>query len=51
MPQASLLKPVSVGIVAANKALDSDEIEVVLAEEFPMVDGEITDNADTNTQT
>jgi len=43
----SQLTPVSIGIVAANKPLDSMEIEVTLTEQFPMMDGEITDNAET----
>lgn len=34
----------SLGIVAANKEVTSDTIEVVPIEEFPMLDGEVTDN-------
>lgn len=37
----------SIGIVAANKALASREIEVTPVEELPMLDGEISTNADT----
>ena len=36
----------SLGIVAANKALDSDEIEVTAIEENPMLSGDITDNVE-----
>lgn len=41
---ASKMMPYSIGIVAANKELDSKEIEVVATEMFPMYGGEITDN-------
>ena len=40
----SKFKFYSLGIVAANKPLDSHEIEVVPIEDFPMLDGEATDN-------
>ena len=38
------LQRYSLGIVAANKPLDSDTIEVVPIEETPFISGEITDN-------
>lgn len=44
MPQGSKLHYYSVGVVAANKKLDTHFIEVVPMEETPMVDGEITDD-------
>lgn len=40
----SKLQFYSLGIVAANKELNSSLIEVTPIEEFPMLDGEITDN-------
>lgn len=40
----SKLQFYSLGIVAANKKLTEDLIEVTPIEEFPMLDGEITDN-------
>lgn len=43
----SNLKRYSLGIVAANKALDSDLIEVVPIEEMNFVDGELSDNVTT----
>jgi len=39
----------SVGLVAVNKALGSNEIEVTPLEKLPMTDGEVTDNASTST--
>lgn len=38
----SKLKPYSVGIVAENKALDSDTVEVSPVEDLPMINGELT---------
>ncbi len=43
-PNISKLQFYSIGIVAANKKLDTDLIEVVPMETTPMVDGELTDN-------
>jgi hypothetical protein len=43
-PEKSALSIYSVGIVAANKKLDSDLIEVVPTEHVSFVDGELTDN-------
>ena len=43
----SKLQFYSLGIVAMNKPLSSFLIEVTAVEEFPLLDGEITDNADT----
>jgi hypothetical protein len=40
----SKLQFYSLGIVASNKKLSSDKIEVTPVEEFPMLDGEISDN-------
>ena len=48
-PGVSVLKIFSIGIVAANKALDSDVIEVTPIEHLPMIDGFI--NSDTIKQT
>lgn len=42
----SKLQFYSLGIVANNKSLNSHYIEVVPVEEFPMLDGEITDHVD-----
>jgi len=42
MARISQLKVVSLGTVAADKALDSDKIEVTLNEYFPMLNGELT---------
>lgn len=47
--QLSKLKVYSLGTVATNKELNSNEVEVLLVEVSPMVDGEITDNAVTTT--
>ena len=44
--QISLLKIYSHAIVAANKALDSDEIEAVPTEHAQFADGELSDNVD-----
>lgn len=44
--KVSKLQFYSLGIVAANKLLNSDIIEVNPIEEFPMMDGEITDNVE-----
>jgi hypothetical protein len=41
--EVSKLQVYSLGVVAANKALDSDDIEVTPIEDLPMVNGEITD--------
>lgn len=43
-PEKSALSIYSIGIVAANKKLDSDLIEVVPTEQVNFVDGELTDN-------
>lgn len=45
--EQSLFKRYSLGIVAANKPLDSDLIEVVPIEASNYVDGELTDNVTT----
>lgn len=45
----SLLHFYSLGKVAANKALDSKDIEVTPIETLPMLDGELTDNQTTVT--
>lgn len=42
----SKLQFYSLGIVAANKSLKSEMIEVTPVEEFPLLDGEITDNVE-----
>lgn len=42
----SKLQFYSLGIVAANKVLSENLIEVTPVEEFPMLDGEITDNVE-----
>jgi hypothetical protein len=39
----SKLQPVSIGIVAVNKPLETDLIEVTPIESMPMLDGELTD--------
>jgi hypothetical protein len=44
--EVSQLKVYSLGIVAANKPLNTHVIEVTPVEDLPMVDGAITDNAD-----
>lgn len=41
----AMLQKYSIGVVAANKALGSNIIEVMPAEHFPMADGELTTNA------
>lgn len=47
----SKLEVYSIGIVAANKALDSKQIEVIPIEDLPMADGELSDNvADTSSK-
>lgn len=46
-PQISVLVPYSVGLVAANKPLNSKDIEVTPIEVLPMLDGEVTDNLTT----
>ena len=43
--EVSKLKFYSVGIVAANKPLNSKDIEVTPVEDMPMLNGEITDTA------
>jgi len=43
-PTISKLTFYSLGLVAANKALNSHVIEVTPVEDFPMLNGEITDN-------
>lgn len=43
-PRLSQLQFYSIGIVAANKKLSSDLIEVVPMEDSPMLHGELTDN-------
>jgi hypothetical protein len=43
-PSISKLRFYSLGLVAVNKNLNSDIIEVAPVEDFPMLDGEITDN-------
>lgn len=45
----SLLRFYSLGEVAANKELDSKEIEVIPTETLPMLDGELSDNQSTVT--
>jgi hypothetical protein len=40
-----MLQKYSIGVVAANKALNSNTIEVCPVEHFPMIDGELTTNA------
>jgi hypothetical protein len=42
----SQLKIYSIGIVAKDKAVDSDEIEVLPVETFPMVNGELNTDVD-----
>lgn len=42
----SKLQFYSLGIVAVNKSLSSNSIEVTAVEEFPLLDGEITDNVE-----
>lgn len=42
-PTVSKLRFYSIGLVAANKALNSKEIEVCPVEELPMLDGELSD--------
>lgn len=49
-PQQSSLQMVSYGIVAANKPVNSFNIEVTPAETLSMLDGEITDNITTDVQ-
>lgn len=39
-----ILVPYSYGIVAANKPLDSDYIEVTPLKDLPMIDGDLSDN-------
>lgn len=43
-PTVSKLQPYSIAIVAANKPLDSHDIEATPIEDLTMLDGEITDN-------
>ena len=43
-PSFSKLHPYSLGLVSANKPLNSSVIEVTPFEDFPMLNGEITDN-------
>lgn len=45
----SFLQPYSIGIVAANKLLDSKDIEVTPVEDMPGLSGEVTDNVVTYT--
>jgi len=45
--KVSALEDVSIGVVAINKARGSKVVEVVLSEVSPFLDGELTDNADT----
>ncbi|WP_144106737.1 hypothetical protein [Paraburkholderia sp. BCC1886] len=49
--KASMLKFYSVGIVAANKSLSSDVIEVTPIEHLPFLNGAITDAGTTQTAT
>jgi hypothetical protein len=42
-PQASQLRFYSVGVVANNKPMSSDEVEVTPIEHLPFVDGQLTD--------
>ena len=44
--KVSVMQPYSLGIVAVNKKLNEKTIEVVLVEEFPFLDGEVTDNTE-----
>lgn len=46
-PQVSVYVAYSVGLVAANKPLNSKDIEVTPIEVLPMLDGEITDTLNT----
>ena len=46
-PTVSKLRIYSLGIVAANKQLNSNDIEVTPIEDLPMVNGALTDNAST----
>lgn len=43
-PSISKLRFYSLGLVARNKPLSSKEVEVTPIEDFPMVNGEVTDN-------
>lgn len=43
-PSISKLQFYSLGIVAANKTLSSMSVEITPVEEFPMLDGELTDS-------
>jgi hypothetical protein len=45
--ETSLFQPYSIGVVANDKDLNSDYIEVLPVEPLSMVSGEITDNVDT----
>lgn len=45
-PTVSKLRFYSIGIVAANKPLNSKEVEVLPTEELPMMDGYLDDNLD-----
>lgn len=45
-PSISKLQFYSLGLVSINKPLGSDIIEVTPVEDFPMLDGEITDNVE-----
>lgn len=47
----SKLQPYSLGLVSANKPLKSMIIEVTPVEDFPMLNGEITDNIEKYTST
>lgn len=46
-PQVSVFTPYSIGVVAANKPVNSHIIEVTPIETLPMTDGELTDNLKT----
>ena len=50
-PTVSKLRFYSIGIVAANKALSSNIIEVTPIEELPMIDGELDANTTSQTAT
>ena len=48
-PRVSKLRFYSIGVVASNKALSSNVIEVTPIEELPMLDGEIDSNTTNET--
>ena len=45
-PTTSKMRPYSIGIVAINKEIGKDTVEVLAIEDHPMVHGEITDHYD-----